>query len=42
MRNEYKIIAGKDKRKNPLGRHWRRCEDNIKRNLKKYGMRCGL
>jgi hypothetical protein len=34
MRNVYNILAGKPKVKEPLGRHWRRWEDNIRMDLK--------
>jgi hypothetical protein len=37
MRNAYMILAGKSKRKRPLGRQGRRWEDNIKMDLGELG-----
>jgi hypothetical protein len=34
-RDVYKILLGKPEGKRPLGRHWRRWEDNIKMDLQK-------
>jgi len=38
-RGVYRVFVGKPERKRPLGRPRRRCEDNIKMNLKEVG--CG-
>jgi hypothetical protein len=35
----YRVLVGKPERKRPLGRHRRRCEDNIKMDLQEVG--CG-
>jgi hypothetical protein len=35
--NEYRILVGKPEGKRPLGRPRRRCEDNIKMNLREIG-----
>jgi hypothetical protein len=37
MRNTYKILIGKSKRKRPLGRHRNRWEDNIRIDLREIG-----
>jgi hypothetical protein len=37
MRNVYKILVGKPDRKSPLGRTRRRCEDNIRIDLREIG-----
>jgi hypothetical protein len=37
MRKTYKILVGKPEQKMSLGRPRRRCEDNIKMNLKETG-----
>jgi hypothetical protein len=39
MRNAYKILFGKPEEKRPLGRPRHRCEDNIKMNLRKIGLK---
>jgi hypothetical protein len=36
-RNAYRILVGKPEGKRPLGRHRRRCEDNIKMDLRERG-----
>jgi hypothetical protein len=36
-RNAYRILVGKPEGKTPLGRPRRRCEDNIKMDLKEIG-----
>jgi hypothetical protein len=38
MRNAYKIVVGKRKKKRPLGRPGRRCKDNIKMDLRVTGV----
>jgi hypothetical protein len=38
-RGVYKVLAGKPKRRRPLGRHRRRWEDNIRMDLREVG--CG-
>jgi hypothetical protein len=35
IRNAYKTLVGKPEGKRPLGRQWRRWEDNINRILRK-------
>jgi hypothetical protein len=35
--NAYKTLVGKPEEKRPLGRPRRRCEDNIKMDLRKVG-----
>ena len=35
----YRVLVGKHEGKRPLGRHRRRCEDNIKMDLQEVG--CG-
>ena len=37
-RSAFKILTGKPTGKRPLGRPWRRCEDNIKKDLKEIGI----
>jgi hypothetical protein len=37
-RNSYRILVGKAEGKRPLRRHRRRWVDNIKMNLKRYGV----
>jgi len=37
MKNVYKILVGKPDRKSPLGRTRRRCEDNIRIDLREIG-----
>jgi hypothetical protein len=37
MRNAYRILVGRPKRKRPLGRSRRRWEDNIRMNLRVIG-----
>jgi hypothetical protein len=36
-KNAYKTLVGNPKEKRPLGRLSRRCEDNIKKDLRKIG-----
>jgi hypothetical protein len=36
-RNAYRILVGKSEGKRPLGRPKRRCEDNVKMNLRETG-----
>jgi hypothetical protein len=36
----YKVLVGKPKGKRPLGRPWRRWEDNIRMDLQEMG--CGV
>jgi hypothetical protein len=38
MRNAYNILVGKPEGKRPLGRLKRRCEDNIKMDLREVGL----
>ena len=38
-RGEYRVLVGKPEGKNPLGRHMRRWEDNIKMDLQEVGFR---
>jgi hypothetical protein len=33
----YRVLVGKPERKRPLGRHRRRCEDNIKMDIQEVG-----
>ena len=40
-RGVHKVFVGKPEAKRPLGRQGRRCEDNIKMDLKEVGMGCG-
>jgi hypothetical protein len=35
LRNSYNILVGKPEGNRPLGRHRRRCEDNIRMDLRK-------
>jgi hypothetical protein len=37
MRNQYKNFIGKPEGKRPLGRSWRRWEDNIGMDLRETG-----
>ena len=37
-RGDYRILAGKPTGKRPLGRPRRRCEDNIRMDLKEIGI----
>jgi hypothetical protein len=37
MRNSYKIIVGNPEGKRPLGRLWRRWEENIEMDLREIG-----
>jgi hypothetical protein len=37
----YRVLVGKPEGKRPLGRHRRRWEDNIKRDLEEVGGDCG-
>jgi len=39
-RGVYRILLGKPEGKRPLGRHWRRWEDNIKIDLQEVGCAC--
>jgi hypothetical protein len=39
MRNEYKILVEKHERKRSLGRHRRRWEDNIRKDLREIGLK---
>jgi len=39
-RGVYRILLGKPEGKRPLGRHWRRWEDNIKIDLQEVGCGC--
>jgi hypothetical protein len=34
IRNAYKILTGKTEGKRLVGRHWHRCEDNIKMDVR--------
>jgi hypothetical protein len=36
-RGAYRFLVGKPQRRRPFGRHRRRCEDNIKMNLREVG-----
>ena len=36
-RGVYRVLVGKPEGKKPLGRHRRRCEENIKMDLQKVG-----
>jgi hypothetical protein len=36
-RNSYNILVGKPKGKKPLGRPWRKGEDNIRMDLREIG-----
>ena len=36
-RNAYRVLVGKPEGKRPLGRPRRRCEDNIKMDLREVG-----
>jgi hypothetical protein len=38
MRNAYKILVGKPNGKRPLGRSWRRWEDNITMDVREIGI----
>jgi hypothetical protein len=38
-RGVYRVLVGKSEGKRPLGRHRRRCEDNIKKDLQEVGCR---
>ena len=38
-RGTYRVLVGKPEGKRPLGRPWRKWEDNIKKNLQEGG--CG-
>jgi hypothetical protein len=38
----YRDLVGKSEGKRPLGRPWRRGEDNIKMDLKKYDVRAWI
>jgi hypothetical protein len=35
----YRVLVGKPEEKRPLGRPWRRTEDNIKMGLQKWNVR---
>jgi hypothetical protein len=37
MRNAYKILVGKSERKGPLGRSFRKREDDVRVDLKEIG-----
>jgi hypothetical protein len=37
----HRVLVGKSERRRPLGRPRRRCEDNIKMDLKEVGGGCG-
>jgi hypothetical protein len=37
MRNAYRILVGKPDGKKPVGRRRRKCEDNIKMDLREIG-----
>jgi len=37
VRNVYKILIGKPEGNRPLGKHWRRWEDNIRMDVRKIG-----
>jgi hypothetical protein len=39
-RGVYRVLVGKPERKRPLGRPWRRWEDNVKVDLQEVG--CGI
>ena len=39
--NAFKILIGKPTRKRPLGRPWRRLEDNIRMDLGEIGINAG-
>jgi hypothetical protein len=41
-RGAYRVLVGKTERKKPLGRPWRRWEDNIKMNFRELGWGHGL
>jgi hypothetical protein len=36
----YTVLVGKPERKRPLGRRWRRWEDNIKKDLQEVACTC--
>jgi hypothetical protein len=36
-RGAYRVLARKPEGKSPLGKHWRRCEDNIKMEIQQVG-----
>ena len=40
-RGVHKVLVGKPEGKRPLGRPRRRCEDNIKMDLREVGRGCG-
>ena len=40
-RGVHRVLVGKPEGKRPLGRHRRRCEDNIKMDLQEVGGVCG-
>jgi hypothetical protein len=42
MRNAYKLLIGNPEGKTPLGRPMHRWEDNIKMDLRKIHLVCGL
>jgi len=42
IRNVYDVLVGKSQGNRPHGIPWRRCEDNIKMDLKEAGCVCGL
>jgi hypothetical protein len=37
-RGVYRVLVGRLEGKKPLGRPWRRCEDNIKMDLREIGI----
>ena len=37
FRNAYRVLVGKPENKRPLGRPRRRCDDNIKMDLREVG-----
>jgi hypothetical protein len=38
MKNVHRVLVGNPEVKRPLGRHRRRCEDNIKTDLTERGL----
>ena len=40
-RGVHRVLVGKPEGKSPLGRPRRRCEDNVKMDLKEVGTCCG-
>jgi hypothetical protein len=42
LRNAFNVLVGEPEGKRPLGRHRRRWEDDVRMDLRKMVVKCGL